>query len=123
MESNDVERERHADFHRELRLLSQKYTHSLGLAIERLTENKEWFKSWLFVDLREWERTERLQFGLENIKLERILPSRDRILKLREKLTDLQTQTVSSSLYSFYIQNGVVIVVPIFSLFGDFWNA
>jgi hypothetical protein len=77
--------------------LLEKYQKSNKHEIHRLTSNGEWIFSWLSVDLDEWERTESLKYGLWSRR--KFLHIRDRILKIREQLAHLQTQTVRHSAY------------------------
>jgi hypothetical protein len=102
------------------RNLKAKYMMKDELEIGRVILNKSWMYSWLYDDLREWQNTEQLKFGLESDKLNRkIHPLKDRVLKLREQLAYLQTQTVSPLPIFPSIKVMCILTLVMYSLFGD----
>ncbi len=77
--------------------LHDNLTKSIETEIETETKTPDWIYSWLYFDLQEFELTNKLKYGLESKKhYKKSLPSKgDRVQKIRDKLTHLQTQTVS----------------------------
>jgi hypothetical protein len=101
-------------------ILKAKYMKKDELEIDRVTLKKAWIYSWLFDDLREWENTEQLKFGLESDKLnKRIHTFKDRVVKLREQLAYLQTQTVSPLPIFTPVKVMCILTLVLSSLFGD----
>ncbi len=83
-----------SDFGRRTQL-REKYAKSIDSKIKKITD--DWIYSWLYVDLQEFDLTNKLKYGLESKKhYKKSLPSKgDRVQKIRDKLAYLQTQTVS----------------------------
>jgi hypothetical protein len=81
----------------------EKYEASMKSEIDKATTNPSWIYSWLYIDLQEFELTNKLKHGLESKNLQKMsLPTKaDRVQKIRDRLAYLQTQTVSIVLQSF----------------------
>jgi hypothetical protein len=97
----------------------------LETEIDKTTQHPDWIYSWLYVDLQEYELTNKLKYGLESKKhYKRSLPSTaDRVQKIRDKLAYLQTQTVSIAPSSFLFKfPAIFLTCSSLSLFGLFLN-
>ncbi len=104
------------------RELKKKFKVKTEREIDRvLNSNKEWMYSWLCIDLQEWGVTELLKFGLESRSLLcKTQPLKDRVLKCREQLAYIQTQTVSLHFCSYILPIFLLTKLVIaYSLFGD----
>ncbi len=94
LESEKVDHHKVAD---DICKLKQKFVAKMKGEMDRLTSNKMWMFSWLYIDLHEWEVAEQLKFGLEpRSLLGKMQNLKERVLKIREQLAYLQTQTVIS---------------------------
>jgi hypothetical protein len=76
-------------------LLIEKYSKGINSTIDETCKTSNWIYSWLFLDLQEWDVTNRFKHGIHSRSQKEIWPPLDdRILKIREKLAFLQTRMV-----------------------------
>jgi hypothetical protein len=104
--------------------LIEKYGKGIEATIEETCATSNWIYSWLFVDLQEWDLTNRFKHGIHTRSQKEIWPPPDdRILRIREKLAFLQTQMVNSTCYTLspnFLQTDGLLC---FSRFGFFSNS
>ena len=63
--------------------------------------NNKWMYNWLVVGLTEWDQTEKLKYGIDLQAWRTTATANNNVLRIRQKLADLQTKMVIPDKFGF----------------------